>query len=504
MPRSPAAVPPRTRGSWLSVGARISSGARVARHLRAAPFLLAALASREGSIDQRLVRMRDAWSAAVQTADRAPARQRLKDIAWSNAEPFEIRAGAVELLASDPDPTGVDDTRELVKLVLPREQSRGMVALLSRLCVDKAWTDATPALIRSYSRIVSAVEEGDRAERWALSELNPGVPLFDLAFGVFLDPRTDPGPAGANFDQRTRADAWTVIARLDPSGSERRRLLATVSSTTSNADVTLMRACAAELAALPNTPAEVDWVRSLYSPQSAENRAWRAEVSPAVAALTDAQRDRLAIRHLEPIRWTAANQPVWLTRSREDILSDMASRLSGRPNFQRRVERDNRGDLLPETLDHHRAALSWGDALSLLVLDTAIVDPAFLEPLWLHLDQDRADRTTEYGGLIQHVPRVGGVRPLLFVPRSAAREGDMAFPESEDMIRQGDRSLAAFHFHASQTEMVDHAGPSEGDLRYAWGTRRNCLVFTSLRARRLTVDYYTPDGVVIDLGELPR
>lgn len=448
--------------------------------------------------------MRDAWTAAVQSADRAPARQRLKDIAWSNAEPFEIRSGAVELLASDPNPAGVDDTRELVKLLLPREQSRGMVAMLSRLCVEKQWQDATPALIRSYSRVISAVDEDDRAERWALAQLNPGVPLLDLAFGVFLDPRTDPGPAGANFDQRTRADAWTVIARLDPSGSERRRLLATAPATTANADVTLIRTCAAELAALPNTPAEVDWVRSLYAPQSAENRAWRSEVIPAVAGLNEPQRDRLAVRHLEPLRWAAANQPAWLGRSRDDLLTDLASRLSGRPNFQRRVERDTRGELLPESLDHHRAALSWGDALTLLVLDTALADPAFLEPLWLHLDQDRADRTTEYGGLIQHVARAGGVRPLLFVPRSAAREGDMAFPESEDMIRQGDRSLAAFHFHASQTEMVDHAGPSEGDLRYAWGTRRNCIVFTSLRERRVAVDYYTPDGVVIDLGELPR
>lgn len=448
--------------------------------------------------------MRDAWTAASTSADRAPARQRLKDIAWQTAEPFEIRAGAVELLASDPDPAGVDDTRELVKLLLPREQSRGMVALLSRLCVEKSWQDATPSLIRSYSRVISAVDEGDRAERWALAELNPGVPLFDLAFGVFLDPRTDPGPAGANFDQRTRADAWTVIARLDPSGSERRRLLATVPASTTNPDVILMRSCASELSALPNTPAEVDWVRSLFNPQSAENRAWRTEVAAAIAPLTDAQRDRLAIRHLEPIRWAAASQPAWLTRSREDLLSELSSRLSSRPNFQRRVERDNRGDLLPETLDHHRAALAWGDALTILVLDTVIAEPTFLEPLWAHLDQDRSDRTTEYGGLIQHIPRALGVRPLLFVPRSAAREGDMAFPEPPDMIQQGDRALAAFHFHASQTEMVEHAGPSEGDLRYAWGTRRNCLVFTSLRERRLAIDYYTPEGIVIDLGELPR
>jgi hypothetical protein len=96
------------------------------------------------------------------------------------------------------------------------------------------------------------------------------------------------------------------------------------------------------------------------------------------------------------------------------------------------------------------------------------------------------------------------VRPLLFVPRSAAREGDLAFPESPDMVRQGDRAMGVYHFHASQTEMLDHAGPSAGDLAYARHTSRNCLVFTSLRDRRLAVDFYTPSGAVIDLGEVPR
>lgn len=463
---------------------------------------LRGLSSRDGTIDQRVARMRAAWGVASESADKPAARQRLKDVAWSGAEPFEVRACAVELLASDTETSGVDDTRDLVKLLLPRERSRGMVAMLSRICVDNAWQDATPSLVRSYSRVVDAVEEGERAERWALARLNPGVPLFDVAFGVFLDPRTDPGPPGANFDQRARADAWTVIARLDPTGGERRRLLAAAPA--DNPDVRLMKRCAGELAALPDTAAEIAWTQSIFAEASAENRAWRGEVSAAVTTLSDTQKARLALRHLEPLRWAASNQPAWLGRTREELLSEMADRLSGRPHFQRRVERDNQGALRPEGLADWQAGLAWGDALTLLVLDTVIADPAFIEPLWVQLDQDRADRTTEYGGLIQNIARAGGVRPLLFVPRSAARAGDQAFPEPEDMIRQGDRAMAAFHFHASQTEMLEAAGPSDGDLRYAATTGRTCLVFTSLRERRLAVDLYTPAGAVIDLGEIPR
>ena len=33
----------------------------------------------------------------------------------------------------------------MIKLLLPRERGRGMVAMLSRLCVDRGWQDATPA-----------------------------------------------------------------------------------------------------------------------------------------------------------------------------------------------------------------------------------------------------------------------------------------------------------------------------------------------------------------------
>lgn len=449
--------------------------------------------------------MTRAWSSLSATDDKPAARQRLKDLVWSNAEPYDVRATAVNLLASDPDPAGVDDTRQMVKLILPREPSRGMVAMLSTLCAERGWQDATTALVRSYSRTVDAVDEMDRSERAALVALNPDQPPLDIAFGVFLNPAIPGGAQGEeadDFARRSRGDAWAVVARLDPTGGERRRLLATTASP--SPDVALMRQCAQELAALPNTAAEIAWVQSLYAPASAENRGWREQVAPLVARLGDAQRERLALRHLEPIRWAAANRPEWLSTTRDELLSALASQLDGRPVFQRRVERDMEGGLRTETLTEQRHLLSWGDALSVLVIDEAINDPAFLDTLWTHLDQDRADRTTEYGGLLQHVARAGGIRPLLFIPRSAAREGDLAFPESPDMVRQGDRSLSVYHFHASESEMLDHAGPSAGDLAYARLNSRNCVVFTSLRQRRVAVDYYNPDGVVIDLGELPR
>ncbi|MEZ6234873.1 MAG: hypothetical protein R3B68_11840 [Phycisphaerales bacterium] len=479
-----------------------SGGGGDARDQQPTSTSLRNLDNRDGTLDQRLARMEQAWIASANTPDRPAARQRLKDVAWTNTEPFQIRSRAVQLLADDPDPAGSDDTRDMVKLMLPREQSRGMVAMLCQLCVDRNWQDATPALVRSYSRIVDAVGEQDRSERWAIGQLNPGRSLFDIAFGVFLDPRTDPGPPGANFDQRTRADAWTLMSRLDPSGRERRRVLATASS--GSPDVRLMQRCASELAALPNTPAEMEWATSLMSERDEASTAWRREVSAATSRLSDAQRDNLALRHLEPIRWAAMNEPALLNQSRDELISGLTARLAGRPSFQRRVERNEGGDLRPESLAENAPHLSWGDLLAIHVLDRQLDNPAFVDQLFAYVDQDRRDRTTEYGGIIMDSARLGGIRPILFVPRTAAREGDYAFPEPADMTRQGDRAMGVFHFHAAELEMLEHTGPSLGDLRYAAASGRNCLVFTSLRERRLAVDYYQGNGVTIDLGEIPR
>jgi hypothetical protein len=40
------------------------------------------------------------------------------------------------------------------------------------------------------------------------------------------------------------------------------------------------------------------------------------------------------------------------------------------------------------------------------------------------------------------------------------------------------------------------------DLAYAARQGRSCLVLTSVSSRAINVDYYQPDGVVIDLGTI--
>ncbi|MCA9288343.1 MAG: hypothetical protein KDA05_07155, partial [Phycisphaerales bacterium] len=83
-----------------------SGGGDNARSDQPSSTSLRALDSRDGTLNQRLARMEQAWIASANTPDRPAARQRLKDVAWTNTEPFQVRSRAVQLLADDPDPAG--------------------------------------------------------------------------------------------------------------------------------------------------------------------------------------------------------------------------------------------------------------------------------------------------------------------------------------------------------------------------------------------------------------
>ena len=92
----------------------------------------------------------------------------------------------------------------------------------------------------------------------------------------------------------------------------------------------------------------------------------------------------------------------------------------------------------------------------------------------------------------------------LFAPRPASRIGDERFVASADMLRSSDRALAHYHFHVQKWGNARFAGPSTDDRVYAWRQGRTCLVFTGIRKGVLAVDYYQPNGLILDLGEITR
>ena len=429
-----------------------------------------------------------------------------KEIAWTVSEPPRLRAAVVDALLNDRDPAVVTEAKEMAKLLLPKEITREVVVAICRNAGTKGWTDFAPAIVRAYSRPLPGVAEEDRVERKALTDLFPGQPVDDTVFSVFMTPPVVPPTEGIDWTMRYRADAWNVLARVDPDGKLRGAMLdAARPGAGSDSLVEALRAAKADLRTVPISGEELTWLASLRSPRRKENAAWW---QAATAAVTKAPANEvLRMRHIEPIRWAAANRPDALAMSRADLEQAVRARLKGREFHQRTVSEGtkNDGPLKSELFDRRASELSWGDLLTLLIIDESIRQPHIVKAHFAQASSDRADKSTEYGGLLAFTPvRSEPERAvvMLYMPRGAQRRGDTQFVASDDMIGASDLALAHYHFHVQTERNGEYAGPSRADLEYASRFGRACIVLTSIREGVMAVDYYQPGEVNIDLGGL--
>ena len=459
-----------------------------------------------------------AWAEAEGgVRDLGESRQAFKDLAWSQSTPLPIRQRLVTLLMSDPSEEGAEDSRRLAGLMLPRETERSIVAILASTAGTRGWTELTPALVRSYARPVEDVDDAIRTERAALRDLHPGRSIEEVVFGVFIDPGEGPAREGYRWAERTRADAWELLSRLDPEGAVRTTLLTTSRAGGAMNEQTSelvgdLRRCLHDMGTIPRTAMELEWMRSIMRSNDADQRdlnaAWWSETSGAVGSLTGERRNGLELRHLEPIRWAGANRPDWLRASRGQLLGELDQRLAGREVHRRTKELGVSRGVGRYRYRDWRSSLDWADALTLLVIDEAIRENEVRARLFQYARADRDDPKTEYGGTLEArgvtTPGETGFRLILFRPRASDRRDDNRFVASEDMLRFSDRALAHYHLHVQKARNGKYAGPSDEDLRYATRSGRTCLVFTSLSADRMNVDVYAPDGTLIDLGEVSR
>lgn len=467
------------------------------------------VAEREKAIDS-------AWKQAEHSPeDMKSVRATFKDMTWSGSVPFEMRMKMYRYLASDPSPEAVADTRKMTRLMLPREPNRAMVATLSQTAADKGWTDCIPALIRSYSRNVPKVKDSDRSEKIALTTLSGQTPLVQTVYEVFLNPPDEDPNSPADFKERTRTDAYDVLGKLDTTGEYRRRLIEDPSlSNAKNPTVELLRRSIAELKVVPITGDELRWLERLGDPKNPRNVAWWREVSSIVAQLPPEKLEGLRLRHLEPIRVAYVYYPAIFNRDRAQLHADISPEIGARKTPQREDEDQGLTKAPKEQFTHWSDRYTWGDLVTMHILDGGVRTKEFRERIFLYAGMDRDDKTSEYGGLILTLHNIGDGRApskspgdivaWLFPPRPGQRQGDYEFVASEEMILQSDRALAQFHFHVQRTRNSALAGPSAADLEYARRTGRACLVFTSVATDELDVDYYQPDGVVVDLGTISR
>lgn len=444
-----------------------------------------------------------AWAQMLsKQMDRDTTRSAFKDLAWSPAAPIDVRVACVSHLLDDPDPAGQADARAMANLMLPTERSRTVVSAIAVRAGQNGWTEMTGSLVRSYAKPVENVPDDQRAERMALEALYPNRPMADTLFEVFLNPGYDDAPAELRLNQRTRADVWDLLGRVDKSGALRRGLIQRAQAgdvpASTRASVLALQRALDSLYVVPRTGDELRWIESLSEGLN-ENEQWWAQAASAVASLSPDHRQELEIRHIEPIRWAAIHRPELLIQSRDALLDGLAAKLEGREHYKRSAEKRVLDQPRRERLSDWAGVLTWGDLVTITVIDEAVRQPAIIDRLFEQVGIDRDDRTTEYGGVLE--PAEGeSFRILLFRPRVRDRKSDTEFVASEDMIRYADRSTAFYHQHVQSTAEPKHAGPSEADLVYAARSGRNCVVFTAVGKSGLNIDYYQPNSVVIDLG----
>jgi hypothetical protein len=419
--------------------------------------------------------------------DRKDWRERTKSIAWLASNPARTRLVALEMLLQD-DP---EDTKYMVGLMLPKEPAWPVIDWMSQTAGSRGWVEVTPALVRSWARPVIEPTDNDRPERAAIIELHPNRQVVDVVFDVFATPADE-----TLLEQRRRTDAWALLARIDPSLSRTRELLATLAPRDDDELIAALAAAAEDLRAVPQTAEQLEWLTAMR-----EQTEFWDECAAAVAMLDADQLARFELRHASAVRWASVNRPQWLVASRGELISELRDRLGGRKTFQR-YSGYAEGQTPEERFERNEDKLSWGDALLLLIADQAIADSAVRAELFEQAAADQRDNSTEYGGVLDASGK--GFKAISYPPRPGQRVGDNRFVASQDLLDASVDALFHYHFHASRTSMRDYAGPGEGDDAYARTLGRSCIVFTTLGKDSMNADYYQPDGVVIDLGEIRR
>ncbi len=423
------------------------------------------------------------------TIDRDAWRESVKKVAWGAANYEKLRVAAIDALLEDDEA----DTRNMLRLMLPREPSWLVIARIGELAEQRGWEEYTPALVRSWSRPVVQPADDERPERAALMALHPSMEVERVVFDVFAQPSDD-----KLFGDKQREEAWALLCRLDPSGAKAARYLADLGPTT---DPLLedLQAGASDLHAAPTTPEQLQWLRELRKP---EHSAWWSEATRVIGTLNGEQLQGLELRHAAAVVWASQHRPQWLRAGRAELVGELTSRLSSRTTHQRLAEAVEGVRPTREEWSENASKLVWGDALLVLIADDALREDDVIAALYEQVDQDKDDISTEYGGVIDG--RGDGFLALSYPPRPAQRIGDNRFVASPELLERGATALFHYHFHARRANESTYAGPGPGDTEYADRFGRSCLVLTSIDEDTLNADYYQPGGAIVDLGEVAR
>ncbi len=433
--------------------------------------------------------------------ERGVGREALKKVVWDGRASVALRRVAFEELLLDEGMEG--DTRRMVELMLPTEPRRSsrleMVGVFGAAAVERGWVELAPAFVRSWALGSVRVDDAERPERAALVGLFDDEDVAGTVWRVFSGELR--GTTGEALDEEAVRAAWGLLGRIVEDDGELRGYVRSASGVGAGGGLSaLIVRGAEELGVLPRTSEELAWLERLMG---SEYSGFRGEASAVVAGLGEGAREGLELRHLAGLVYAGRHDPAALRMTREELLNDLELRVDGRERSFRR--RDRASDVSNESVVWNRDEMSWGDALLVRVAAGLVAgaDADARRALAELGDRDMLDTTTEHGGVIG-ADESGGLVMYHYPPRATQRISDRRMVASEALVEAGTAELFHFHLHAQRYDNGAYSGPSSGDFAYARLYGRSCLVLTFMDADVMNVDYYQPNGVVIDLGMIRR
>ncbi len=432
------------------------------------------------------------YLAAMAAGDRlesdAAYRQALRRVVVTPNYVVEARRAAYARLR-EIDPKGLADSLEVH---LPKMDALEWRRELCERIGTEQWVEMTPTLIRAWATPLAgwATLGKERPERLALVKMYGEDKLVE----ALLDAMAKANPVTQS---NLRARCWELLL-LEGQEARLRAILADEAALSKDAMLLDIRAGVVDLGVLPRTREEILWVRSL---RTAKNKAFWDEAAAAVLKLSAERRSRLELRDLPVLVAAAQHRPELLTMDDAAIEAAItaASGGSDRPIYSPDFEGYAGG--FSERLSVVSKKLTWGDRAAMLLALEALSIPEVRSHVFQVADRDLADKTTEYGGIID-LDSKGRFDFVEFLSRS--RTNDKRYESPQELMDALYTSLFHVHFHAQEYDSRRYAGPHMGDFQFADATRANCLVFAFIDADRLNVDFYRYGQVVVDLGTIAR
>lgn len=401
--------------------------------------------------------------------------QTLHQVIWTPGYPAWQRIEAVDMLLE------LDEQafREALNLKIMTVPDRETLSYIFDQAVKHKWTDFTPLAVRSYARRDPMVDDLIRPERRVIRLLNPGRTAEDVIFDIFINEQ--------EHSVSSQSAAWDLLCRL----TDRKRVLQLMEQAPTTMLVSRLRAAQQELGVVPRNREELLWLLAWSDPKTAD---WRRRATELVKQLTPQQRQGLEMRHLPVLlRLDSAR----LHRARSVWLAEAAVHL-GRSEHHFKQPSDES----VQKLAANATRLCWADLAVIGSLIDVMQSRELVNDFFEQADEDHQDKTTEHGGAILHDHATAGMISQRYKP--LLKKGDDVFIPPHIMVEQLYTGLFHYHFHVQYYKNGPHAGPGGGDRQLASNLPFNFFVVTAIDQNHLNVDYYQPNGVVIDMGTLVR